>query len=72
MTLPQKIESIQYTSVVTISVEIRGTSKTKLYKELDLDCLRRLRRTYHSYYLKVISHMILVVRVMTLFHFNVC
>lgn len=72
MILPQKIESNQYTSVVTISREIRGTSKTKLYKELDLDYLRRLRRTYHSYYLKAISHMILVVRVMTLFHFNVC
>lgn len=72
MILPQKKESNQYTSVVTISVEIRGTSRTKLYKELDLDYLRRLRRTYHSYYLKVISHMILVVRVMTLFPFNVC
>ena len=44
-----KLESIQYNAALTITGAIRGTSKTKLYKELGLEFLRS-RRWYRQQY----------------------
>ena len=38
-----KLESIQYNAALAITGVIRGTSKTKLYKELGLEFLKRRR-----------------------------
>ena len=54
--LSDKIESVQYNAVLTITGAIRGTSKEKLYQELGLESLRNrrwLRRM--SYLYKIIS-----------------
>ena len=54
-----KLESIQYNAALPISGAIRGTSKTKLYKELGLDFLksRRLFRRLCTFY-KIITYNI--------------
>ena len=45
MSLPQKLESIQYNACLAITGAIPGTSKEKLYQELGLEELQ-LRRWY--------------------------
>ena len=54
-----KLESIQYNAALAISGAIRGTSKTKLYKELDLEFLkcRRWFRRLCTFY-KIITYNI--------------
>ena len=44
----QKIESIQYNAAVIIAGAIRGTSKYKLFEELDLESLQH-RRWYRKF-----------------------
>ena len=43
----QKIESIWYNAVLALTVAIRGSSKEKLYQELDLESFQ-LRRWYRK------------------------
>ena len=42
-TFQNKIESIHYNAYLTISGAIRGTSKERLYKKLDLESLQNCR-----------------------------
>ena len=47
MSFHQKLESIQYNACLAITGAIRGTSKEKIYQELDLESLQ-LRRWYRK------------------------
>ena len=54
--LSDKIESVQHPAVLTITGAITGTSKEKLYQELEVESLRNRRRLRRmSYLYKIIS-----------------